>query len=101
MTTRRSLPLIMTVLLLMATVLSACQPLQPPPPEPEGPQLATAMASTQLTNQPGRAIVSARGNHFIVDSVPPLEGPNEELNPLDMMLGFPGHLRPLRGRKSG
>jgi len=45
------------------------------------------MASAKLTNQPGRAIVSARGNHFIVDSVPPIEGPNEELNPLDMMLG--------------
>ncbi len=51
------------------------------------PQLATAAASAKLTNQPGRAIVSARGNHFIVDSVPPLEGPNEELNPLDMILG--------------
>ena len=51
------------------------------------PQLATAKASAKLTNQAGRAIVSARGNHFIVDSVPPIEGPNEELNPLDMMLG--------------
>ena len=51
------------------------------------PQLATAKASAKLTNQPGRAIVSARGNHFIVDSVPPIEGPNEELNPLDMILG--------------
>jgi len=51
------------------------------------PQLATAIASAKLTNQAGRAIVSARGNHFIVDSVPPIEGPNEELNPLDMMLG--------------
>ena len=53
----------------------------------EEPQLATAKASSRLTNQPGRAIVSARGNHFIVDSVPPIEGPNEELNPLDMILG--------------
>jgi len=53
----------------------------------EEPQLATAMASSKLTNQPGRAIVTARGNHFIVDSVPPIEGPNEELNPLDMILG--------------
>jgi uncharacterized OsmC-like protein len=54
---------------------------------PEGPSLATATASSKLTNQPGRAIVSARGNHFIVDSVPPIDGPNEELNPLDMFLG--------------
>jgi uncharacterized OsmC-like protein len=65
-------------------LLSACQPIQRPP---EGPQLATARVSAQLSNQPGRAIVSARGNHFVVDSVPPLEGPNEELNPLDMLLG--------------
>jgi uncharacterized OsmC-like protein len=95
--------------LVLAVLLSACQPIvlepaadaaQSAPPEAaqettsegpqtasEGPQLATAKASAQLSNQPGRAIVSARGNHFIVDSVPPLEGPNEELNPLDMMLG--------------
>ena len=87
MNIRRPFYLFFTLLPLLAIVLSACQPLQAPPPEPEGPQLATASAVTQLTNQPGRAIVSARGNHFIVDSVPPLEGPNEELNPLDMMLG--------------
>ena len=35
----------------------------------------------------GRAIITARGNHFVVDSVPPLQGPNEELNPLDLLLG--------------
>lgn len=34
-----------------------------------------------------RAIVSARGNYFVIDSVPTLEGPNEERNPLDLMLG--------------
>ena len=54
------------------------------------PQLATASVTSRLTNQAGRAIVSARGNHFIVDSVPPIEGPNEELNPLDMMLSALG-----------
>jgi len=57
----------------------------PAGPEAEG--LATAQAVAQLSNQPGRAIVSARGNHFVVDSVPPLDGPNEERNPLDLMLG--------------
>ena len=87
MSTRRVVYLFLALLPVLAMVLSACQPLQAPPTEPEGPALATAKATTQLTNQPGRAIVSARGNHFIVDSVPPLEGPNEELNPLDMMLG--------------
>ncbi|MDX1615918.1 MAG: OsmC family protein, partial [Candidatus Promineifilaceae bacterium] len=49
--------------------------------------LATATARIVLSNQPGRAIASARGNHWVIDSVPPLEGPNEERNPLDMMLG--------------
>jgi uncharacterized OsmC-like protein len=54
---------------------------------PAAPDLATASLVSQLSNQPGRAIVSARGNHFIVDSVPPIDGPNEERNPLDLMLG--------------
>ena len=58
-----------------------------PAAEENNTQLATAKAQAQLTNQWGRAIVSARGNHFVVDSVPPLEGPNEELNPFDMLLG--------------
>jgi len=49
--------------------------------------LATSTATSQLTNIPGRAIVSARGHHFIVDSPPPLGGPNEEINPIDVLLG--------------
>jgi uncharacterized OsmC-like protein len=55
--------------------------------QPEPSPLATASAVSRLSNQPGRAIVTARGNHFVVDSVPPLGGPNEERNPLDLMLG--------------
>jgi len=35
----------------------------------------------------GRAMLSARGNHWIYDSVPPIQGPNEEVNPLDALLG--------------
>jgi putative redox protein len=50
-------------------------------------KLATALASSQLSNVAGRAIVSARGHHIIVDSPPPLGGPNEELNPIDVLLG--------------
>jgi hypothetical protein len=76
-----------TTILIAMLLLAACQPIQPPPPTPEGPQLVTARVSAQLSNEPGRAIVSARGNHFVVDSVPPLQGPNEEINPLDMLLG--------------
>jgi uncharacterized OsmC-like protein len=55
--------------------------------QPAAAQLATASAVSRLSNQPGRAIVTARGNHFVVDSVPPLGGPNEEINPLDLLLG--------------
>ena len=73
--------------LLLALILVACQPAQAKQPDSEAPTLATASAVTRLSNQPGRAIVSARGNHFVVDSVPPLGGPNEELNPLDLILG--------------
>jgi uncharacterized OsmC-like protein len=35
----------------------------------------------------GGANVTANDHTFVMDSVPPLDGPNEELNPLDMMLG--------------
>lgn len=55
--------------------------------EPTSAALAKASATSRLSNQPGRAIVSARGNHFVIDSVPPLGGPNEEINPLDLLLG--------------
>ncbi len=50
-------------------------------------ELATAMVTVELSNSPGRAIVNARGNHFVVDSPPPLGGPNEAINPLDVILG--------------
>lgn len=49
--------------------------------------LATTKAVAQLSNQPGRALLEARGNHLAVDSTPPLGGPNETVNPLDLLLG--------------
>lgn len=49
-------------------------------------QLTTASVTSDLTNQPGRAIVTARGHHFVVDSPAPLDGPNEEINPVDVLL---------------
>jgi|GEM_PF-231185 len=49
-------------------------------------QLATASVTARLSGLPGRAIVTARGHHFIVDSPPPLGGPNEEINPIDVLL---------------
>ncbi len=54
--------------------------------EADAPTLATASAYTQLSNQFGRAIVSARTNHFIIDSAPPLGHPSEETNPVEAML---------------
>ena len=50
-------------------------------------QLATASATMQLSGTPGRAILTARGHHLVVDSPAPLGGPIEELNPLDLLLG--------------
>ncbi|MCB0128452.1 MAG: OsmC family protein, partial [Caldilineaceae bacterium] len=48
-------------------------------------QLATATVKADLV-RPGRVLMSARGNHWVYDSVPPINGPNEEVNPLDGML---------------
>lgn len=48
--------------------------------------LTTASVTSRLSNLPGRAIVTARGHHFIIDSPPPLGGPNEEINPIDVLL---------------
>jgi uncharacterized OsmC-like protein len=50
-------------------------------------EYVTATATSRLSNQLGRTIVTARGNHFVVDSPAPLGGPNEELNPIDLLLG--------------
>jgi uncharacterized OsmC-like protein/quercetin dioxygenase-like cupin family protein len=57
-----------------------------PGAEEDGAQLVTASARANLV-EPMRTIVHARGNHWVVDSVPPLGSPSEETNPLDMFLG--------------
>ena len=57
-------------------------------PSAEG--LATATVAVSLSNQPGRTIVNVRDNYLIVDSVPPLGGPNLEVNPLDLLLAAQG-----------
>lgn len=48
--------------------------------------LATATARSRLANQPGRAVVTARGQHFVTDSPPTLGGPNECVNPVELLL---------------
>ncbi|HRJ44367.1 MAG: OsmC family protein [Caldilineaceae bacterium] len=52
----------------------------------DSPPLASASAVTELSNQFGRTIVTARGNTFLVDSAPPLGHPSEEMNPVEAMM---------------
>ncbi|MBP6899388.1 MAG: OsmC family protein [Burkholderiaceae bacterium] len=48
--------------------------------------LATASATCRLSNEPGRALLMARGQHGITDSPPTLGGPNEAVNPVELLL---------------
>ncbi len=58
--------------------------------EPAAPQLATASAVAELSNQFGRTLITARANTFIIDSAPPLGHPSEEMNPVEAMLASLG-----------
>lgn len=48
--------------------------------------LATASATSRLSNEAGRALLSVRGQHLVIDSPPTLGGPNEAANPVDLLL---------------
>lgn len=48
--------------------------------------LATAAASSRLSNEPGRALLSVRGLHFVSDAPPALGGSNESPNPVELLL---------------
>lgn len=48
--------------------------------------LASATASCRLSNEPGRGLVTIRGQHLVTDSPPPLGGPNEAANPAELLL---------------
>ena len=50
------------------------------------PRLATASVTTQLLGLRGRTIVNIKEHHQVVDSPLYLGGPNEEVNPIDLML---------------
>lgn len=50
-------------------------------------EMATTGARSGLSRQDGRAVLTARGLHAVVDSPPPLGGPNEAMNPVDLLLG--------------
>jgi uncharacterized OsmC-like protein len=48
--------------------------------------LATASAGSRLANEPGRALLTMRGQHLVTDSPPSLGGPNEAANPVELLL---------------
>lgn len=49
-------------------------------------KLASASASCRLSNEPGRALLTLRGQHVVTDSPPTLGGPNEAANPVELLL---------------
>lgn len=50
------------------------------------PPLATATSLCHLSNEPGRALLTVRGQHLVTDSPPALGGPNEAPNPVETLL---------------
>lgn len=48
--------------------------------------LATATAACRLSNEPGRGLLTVRGQHLVTDSPPTLGGPNEAANPVELLL---------------
>lgn len=56
------------------------------PSQEDPPKLNTAVVTGTVV-LPGRAIVDARSNHLVVDSPGALAGPNQEVNPLELLLG--------------
>lgn len=52
--------------------------------------LVTVKINADLTETPGRSIVNARNHYLILDSPPPLGGPNEEINPIEILLSALG-----------
>jgi uncharacterized OsmC-like protein len=48
--------------------------------------LATASSSCRLSNEPGRALLTIRGQHVVTDAPPTLGGPNEAPNPVELLL---------------
>jgi uncharacterized OsmC-like protein len=69
------------------TTLSEAQSIEFAPEEQFDSAATDSSVVTATLFRFGGANVTASGNTFVMDSVPPLDGPNNELNPLDMMLG--------------
>lgn len=49
--------------------------------------LVTVAATARLSSEPGRSLVTLRGHHLVVDAPLVLGGPNEEVNPVDLLVG--------------
>lgn len=49
-------------------------------------KLVTIKAAAQSTTDQGRTLATARNHHFVIDAPPPLGGPNEALNPIEMLM---------------
>lgn len=79
------------MLLLLMTLAPATatygQNATPTPAPEEEVELTTASVQLDLSNRVGNSIISARGNHFIIGSAPPLGHPYEEISPIEAMLG--------------
>lgn len=52
--------------------------------------LSTATATSRLSNEPARALLTVRGLHFVSDAPPPLGGSNESPNPVELLLASLG-----------
>ena len=52
--------------------------------------LATLKIEAALSDSGGRSIVNARNHHLVIDSPPPLGGPNEAINPIEILLSSLG-----------
>jgi uncharacterized OsmC-like protein len=49
--------------------------------------LACASVNCRLSNEPGRALLTIRSQHGVIDAPPTLGGPNEAPNPVEVLLG--------------
>ena len=49
--------------------------------------MSAAPLKAQLAGSFGRAIVTTRTHHLVVDSPPLFNGPNEAINPVELLLG--------------
>ncbi len=52
--------------------------------------LVTIKVDAQLTDDQGRSMIKARNHHLVIDAPPPLGGPNEAINPIEILFSALG-----------